>query len=248
MNALLARIGHSLLRWGWRLPSDQFLSRFYQKQRLLELLHRLQINCVVDVGANKGLYANSLRKLGYRGAILCFEPVAEDFAEIVRISSGDDTWRAFNCALGNDDTSADFNVIKSGNATFLSSLLESNLRLGDRIEKRAVAVKRLDSVLGESGLDTTKLRIFLKTDTQGYDLEVIKGCGSILPKVHGIQCEVSVIPLYEKMPHYTQALEFLERQGFSLVDLDIVNRDRNGCVVEYDCVMIRVSGTERNVE
>ena len=58
-------------------------------------------------------------------------------------------------------------------------------------------------------------------------------------KILGLQSEVSVVPLYDGMPHYTKSLETYERLGFGLVDLFVVNRTKEGHVMEYDCIMER---------
>lgn len=50
-------------QWSW--PEDLFSA---------EVLLRLEIDCVFDVGANCGQYGQNLREIGYRGTILSFEP------------------------------------------------------------------------------------------------------------------------------------------------------------------------------
>ena len=55
----------------------------------------------------------------------------------------------------------------------------------------------------------------------------------------GLQSEISVIPLYDGMPHYTESLMRYEQFGFELTNLFVVSRTRDGRVVEYDCVMAR---------
>src|SRR5689334_3161865 len=160
MNGLLARIGHDLLRWGFRLPASGPFVRLYQKQRLIDLLDSLQINCVIDVGANRGLYAHSLRRLGFRGLILCFEPISEDYQQIIRIAAGDDAWKTFNCGVGSADTLIEFNMIRTGETTVFSSFLESTCCPKESVEKRTVPVRRLDSVLEEERVDIRDLRIF----------------------------------------------------------------------------------------
>jgi hypothetical protein len=101
-----------------------------------------------------------------------------------------------------------------------------------------VEIHRLDEVLPTLIGDMQSPRIFLKMDTQGYDSEVLKGASGYLEQIKGIQSEISVIPIYDGMPHYTESLAQYEALGFKLIDLFVVNR-RDDCVIEYDCVMAR---------
>jgi hypothetical protein len=107
------------------------------------------------------------------------------------------------------------------------------------VEEEVVSVRRLDEVLEEVVQDFNSKRIFLKMDTQGYDLEVFKGLGNKLKYVVAIQSEVSVIPIYKEVPHWTDCISFYERAGFGVTSLFPVTID--SCrVIEFDCLMVRV--------
>ena len=237
---LLSRVAYAALRRGYRLPRFEVLTRLNEKQSLIDLLKRLRINCFIDVGANKGTYAKSLRDLGYEGSIFCFEPILEDFEHILEISKGDESWKTFNFAIGSRDTQSKFNIIRTGPQTVLSSLWETSYVTSESIEKTTVPVRRLDSVFRDEAIPRGDLRIFLKTDTQGNDLEVVKGAGELLPYMMGIQCEIAVVPMYKQCPRYIEALSFLESLDYSLFNLNVVLRAENGCIREYDCLMARV--------
>jgi FkbM family methyltransferase len=258
---LLARIGYAALGAGLRVPEISLVRRFSEQGHTIDLLNKLRINYVLDVGANKGWFAKHLRMMGYKGQILCFEPSRADCDSISRLAGLDQSWHIFNFALGCENTTKQFNVISlPGDFTELSSLLQpkADFILGlvreadpsfvSRLPQakdfvkgtETIVMRRVDEVLDETIQDPSAARIFLKIDTQGYDLEVLKGCVRWIDRVSMLQSEISVIPIYDEMPHYTQALELYESLGFSLMNLYIVNRAPDGSIVEYDCVMARL--------
>ena len=123
----------------------------------------------------------------------------------------------------------------------MSSLLEPILTERDA-RNELVNVKRLDSVLPSLLNDLDFCRIFLKIDTQGYDLEVFKGASGCIDKIQGIQSELSIQPIYKNMPHYLEAIEAYEAAGFDLYNLSVVNRVSNGGLLELNCFMRRAGG------
>lgn len=76
-------------------------------------------------------------------------------------------------------------------------------------------------------------------ETQGYDMEVFKGLGNKLKYVIVLQSEVSLISIYEGMPHWTESISIYEKAGFGVVGMFPVNRD-SGRIIEYDCLLARV--------
>ena len=102
----------------------------------------------------------------------------------------------------------------------LSSFLElsdfGRERLGrlaevDRTEP--VERRRFDSVADRiAGLGPSS-RIFLKTDTQGADLEVFRGLGTWRDRVIGLLSEMTLLPIYEGVPPLPEMLAEYRRHG-----------------------------------
>jgi FkbM family methyltransferase len=66
---------------------------------------------------------------------------------------------------------------------------------GGVLRTESVPVQRFDEFLHRFRVDHPVKNIFLKLDTQGWDLEVIKGAGDVLVDVRALQSEVSLLPL-----------------------------------------------------
>ncbi|MCH8268054.1 MAG: FkbM family methyltransferase [Acidobacteria bacterium] len=209
------------------------------------VFEKLDINVILDVGAHYGEFAELVRSTGYRSRIVSWEPVSENF-EVLRQQRGrDHNWTVHNYALGASPVRAVMNVTK---ATDCSSLLNPSEygrnQLRHKIEvtrTEEVEVKRLDQVIDQcvAGLDTP--RLFLKLDTQGYDMQVLEGASGSIGRVLGIQTELSVQPIYDGMPTYLDMISMLTDLGFELSGLFPVGIDHELRLIEMDCVMVRSS-------
>ncbi len=230
-------MAHMALKIGIRMPEIRAIRRFYEQQYLRDFLLNWKINCVFDVGANKGQYAHHLRMMGYNGYIFSFEPIREDYRELSSLAQGDPRWKTFNFALGNEYSQQPFNIIEQS-GTVYSSFYEPKFQSKKIIEM--IEIRRLDSIFPELISEIKNPRIFLKTDTQGYDIKVIQGIDSYIKNIIGLQSELSVTPLYEGSPHYTESLAYFESLGFSLMTLMILSQGKSGSVLEYDCIMARL--------
>jgi FkbM family methyltransferase len=225
-----------------RFEREKRLVRHLVHQHVVTILRLYRINCVLDVGANRGQYARRLRNAGYRGHIVSFEPVAETFARLQAAAAGDPRWSVHRCALGREDATATMTVVPGT----LSSVLEPTPFGVDRYAQfrdathEVVPVRRLDALLDEVTAGVSDRRLYLKLDTQGYDLEAFAGMGERAAEVCAMQSEVAVMPIYDGMPLMAEALATYAAAGFEITALYPVSRQsRTGRVVEFDCVLVR---------
>ena len=81
-----------------------------------------------------------------------------------------------------------------------------------------VQVTTLDEILS-SRIDVPAPD-FLSIDTQGSELDILKGGKSALNNIVGIQVEVEFIELYKNQPFFTDIHDYLLNCGFQFMDLD----------------------------
>jgi FkbM family methyltransferase len=225
-----------------RFDREKQLVRYLVHQHVVTILRLYRINCVIDVGANHGQYARRLRRAGYRGRIVSFEPVAETFTRLEASAARDPRWTVHRCALGREESVVTMHVVPGT----LSSVLTPTDFGYDRYQQlrhattEDVPVRRLDALLDELTAGIDEPRLFLKLDTQGFDLEVFGGLGDRAQEFSGLQSEVAVMQIYEGMPMMPEAIAAYEAAGFEITALYPVSRQsRTGRVVEFDCVMVR---------
>lgn len=207
------------------------------------LLARERVDCVIDVGAHEGGFGRLVRSNGWTGQIVSFEPVAASFDRLAAATAGDPLWSVNRIALGRASGRRRINVT---GGTVFSSFLEPSAAGSElwpewmaHVADEEVEIRRLDEVLREATGDPAPERIFLKLDTQGFDLEVFAGAAGVLDKIVGLQSELSLRPIYEGMPTYLEALQAFQATGFAMTGIYPVTRDPEWRIVECDAVMIR---------
>ena len=238
---LARRRGYEVMRVAGGHRAESLLALHLDK-----VFAHLDIDLVLDVGARVGDYGLWLRHNGYQGRIISFEPVSTSFATLQERADADGNWQALNMALGSADGEAEINVSRQ---TYFSSFLEPNAYAVDEFEQgveiertELVQVRRLDQILPEV-LSGRRARTYLKMDTQGWDLEVLRGATEVLDQVLALQSEVSVKPIYGGMPPFEESLSEIGALGYELSGLFPVNLDSALRVVEFDCVCIAASSS-----
>jgi FkbM family methyltransferase len=236
MHQTIRSLGIDIIRYPAR---DSF------RWELMRLLQQLEINCVLDVGANHGQYARLLREWGYRGEIVSFEPIPEVFASLRQSMAGDPRWRGHPWALGEAETELELNVA-NGDAqasSFLTFNEEGPVRWGDehRVARSVrVPVRRLDAVLDQVTAHIASRRMYLKLDTQGFDLRVVAGAGARISEIVALQTEIAAFHFYDGMTSIGDALNRYRDLGFAITGMYPVSRKLDGLqVIEFDCMMMR---------
>jgi FkbM family methyltransferase len=207
--------------------------------QLASVLQQLDPDLLVDVGANRGDFSALCRALGYRGRIIAFDPAGGSNEWLEKRAKDDDDWIVVPIALGDASGEVELKVSEDG---VLSSLLPASpVGLAEydalrRTESARVRIARLDEVLTEVAPGAQ--RIFLKSDTQGFDLRVLEGAAGVLDRVVAIHIELSPQPFYDGAPDYLEVLAWLRERGFEPSDV-VPGAMHAGLLAEIDCLLRR---------
>ena len=185
--------------------------------QLIAVLERFEVGCVIDVGANAGQYAATLRAWGYRGRIVSFEPQAATHRLLAQRAAADPCWRvAPPMALGEGAGEVELEVSAESDMSSLlpqSALLQRISPSSRIVGRERVKVAPLDDVI-EDYLEPGE-RPFLKIDTQGYEAQVLAGARGLLPRLQGVQLEMPLVRCYEGERGFRELIDDLAAAGFS---------------------------------
>ena len=183
-----------------------------------QLLSRRAVKLVLDVGANTGKYGRLLRRHGYRGRIVSFEPLSTAYAQLVDRAARDPSWDvAPRMALGDRAGEALIHVSRNSVSSSLLPMLPAHQRAAPHsgyIADELTPVHRLEDAAAPYITEASPL--FLKLDVQGYEGQVIEGSRGLLPRVVGIQAELSLVPLYEGACMMPEMSKRMQELGFVL--------------------------------
>ncbi|MEZ5341302.1 MAG: FkbM family methyltransferase [Acidimicrobiales bacterium] len=180
-----------------------------------DFLRRLDVETVIDVGANIGQFATWVRWRFPDAALISFEPFPHAAATYRQHVSGPRV-TLHECALGSLAGTSTLHVAGSDDS---SSLLE----IGDRqvelypstkeVDTIEVPVRRLDEIVTTNDLRGAAL---LKIDVQGTELDVLHGASALVGSIRWVYVECSFVELYTGQALAPEIVRFLDAADFDL--------------------------------
>ena len=174
---------------------------------------------LVDVGASGGLDPRWSRFTSEYRAIL-FEPDPREFQRLKEHSAANLV--VLQAALADSPRMLELNLCVKQK---LSSLYVPNfeyLKKFRKVERFDIArTVRLeaDTLRNQLRLNGTPDVDFMKLDTQGSELMILKGSGEYLDAAVGVEVEVEFSAVYTGQPLFGEVDAFAREQGFELFDM-----------------------------
>lgn len=220
------------------------------KVQTATILRNAKIDLVLDVGANEGQFSQEIRKAGYAGHIVSFEPLQQARARLERNQRNDTFWHLHpRCALGAYDGEIEINIAGNSLSSSVLPMLTAHQAAAPESAyqgKELTPLFKLDSIAAPYLANANN--VFMKIDTQGYESQVLDGATDTLQRLTGIMIELSLIPLYEGQKLWLDMVDRLHKSGFVLWAVQPVFIEPDtGRTLQIDGIFLR-QGFELNPE
>lgn len=165
------------------------------------------VNTVIDVGVMEGTFDIYDR---YPSAQLVLIDPLEESKSHVSAKLKNRPFIFYNCAVGKEKDSITINIDSKMRQ---SSLLErTKIVHTEVVAQRSVDVELLDNL----DFDKSKSPYLLKIDTEGFELNVLKGASNTIKNCKYIICETSVKKRFHDSYSFEDIIIFMHNNGFKL--------------------------------
>jgi FkbM family methyltransferase len=238
MQKMFHNVAQSFARHalGCELVPQWRMERLAQTAYLHKLLTSLQVDCVFDVGANQGQFREYLRtQVGYAGRIISFEPNPNCASRLQEQAGSDPQWTVRPVALGEQAGQLAFHLTRDSQFSSFLPPTQANAKMAGNVVERIIDVElsTLDREYPELQERFGFSRPFLKLDTQGYELHILRGGAAVVPGFHALQAEVSNVAIYDG-----STIEAFKACGFKLAHLFPTNPDHFPVAIDFDAYFI----------
>lgn len=174
------------------------------------------VNIVFDVGANRGQTFMQFNRDFPKSTIFCFEPINTTFAILTKNLAGSKNAILENFAFGEIVEQKEVRLFEDWDV--LNSLKEEAMNFSPDAEIQIVKVDTLDNYCSNKNIPEIDL---LKIDTEGYELNVLKGAQTLLKRknISFIYCEVGFLKKNERNTNFAVVAEFLSLYDYYFIGM-----------------------------
>ena len=174
-------------------------------------------NILIDIGAHKGLFSKTANSFFSFEKTICFEP-NKLLIDLIKNNNSNVNLIVENIALSDSDGTATFHLHQDSS---MNSIIESNIEIlksefpwddPELLDKNLVPTKTLDNYM--KTLDMKRHSLFIKIDTQGNELNVLKHSIQTLKYTKVLLIEFMFLNPYKNDFSFFDLISFLNKHDF----------------------------------
>lgn len=172
---------------------------------------------VFDVGANYGQTALHYNKIFNEAEVYSFEPIKKSFLKLESETKHQKKIKCFHLALGEEKKEVEIFLYDESNSQLNSLKVVDDSKINKSL-REAIKVDTLNNFVLENNIQIIDL---LKIDTEGFELEVLKGAASLLEnkQIKAILCEVALSKRNTRNTQLNDVTSFLDKYDYFFVGL-----------------------------
>ena len=198
------------------------------------VLRKNDLKTIIDIGGNKGQFALACRECAPDARIISFEPLKRPALIFMTLFSKDAKVILNEVAIGNKNERSFIHVSAHDDSSSLLPIGPNQIALYPGTQEKElieINVGTLSSYLKPENIESPAM---LKLDIQGFEMEALKGCESIIHKFNYIYCECSFIELYSGQKLAYEVIEWLNQRQFKFVGVFNTSYDSSGQPIQAD--------------
>ncbi|MCZ4221795.1 FkbM family methyltransferase [Pedobacter rhodius] len=185
---------------------------------------------IIDIGAFEGMWSQDIHLIFPKSQILMVEGQKNKENILTQKLKSIPNSTLKIALLGAEKKNVAFNIYESA-----SSIFEEDNKTNAKVEH--IELNLLDEVAFNAGFETADL---IKLDTQGSELEILKGGEKVLQTAQLVLVEVSLLQIYKGAPLVDEVINFMKDRGFVLYDIcSVMRRPYDKALFQSDFLFIK---------
>ena len=190
----------------------------------------------LDIGAYEGYWTRGFKQIFPDCAVMMLEGQRSKEPVLIKTKNAYSDVDYKIALLGATEATVTFNMYESASSVFIE-----HHDTGATTEIRDLVA--LDKLLEKENL---KKPDFIKIDTQGYELEILKGGEKTLAHAEFVLLEVSFLDIYVNNPLVTEVLNFMKVRGFVVYDIcTLMKRPLDKALFQSDILFVKENSAFR---
>ncbi|WP_316824785.1 FkbM family methyltransferase [Pedobacter miscanthi] len=187
-------------------------------------------NYVLEIGAYEGNWAIEFNQIFPDSKIMMIEGQLQKQEILLQRKKQLPNSEVKIALLGAENKSVEFNIYETA-----SSVFKEDNETGASIQE--IELQLLDDILSPTAFYKPD---FIKIDTQGFELEILKQAAKTLQFTKAVLLEVSFLNIYKGAPLAAEIIAFMEKNNFVIYDIcSLMRRPYDKALFQSDFLFLQ---------